>query len=402
MIPFRSLLSIAFVLATAGAAGCKEDPPPAKPDLQAPSASAKGKLNLRTPVAPIAKVDPRSLKEYRVDVCYFGTLTLKQARDSYLASLGKDEPSEKKIPSFGGAAAPPAPPTTPPKPDAKDTKPAPTAAAKDAKAPEGAARPKPDERKPFNFMMRAPHERNARQCTVATTLKEPAMPEIDPALAAFAPYAVELAKNIAAAQNYYQREEFKKDNFEKGKELHKKLVADFEKLDELHEKLGAALLAWREKNPPDLSKAEEGQKVATAAFEDGRAVLLGLIGKKIDKEAYRAAVKKLEASAEALKTYGTGHQADPWPKIMSPQADAYLRALKEAEPKITDKGVDPDAFIPVINAFTSLIEAKHRALSRWLISKGQSQTRPPMAPGAQQAAPPNPENRPVEEEPSKE
>jgi hypothetical protein len=206
MIPFRSLLSIALVLAAAGVPGCKEDPPPPKPDLQVPSASAKGKLNLRNPVAPIAKVDPKALKEYRVDVCYFGTLTLKQARDAYLASLGKDEPSEKKIPSFGGATQAAAPGKPDPKAATapKDTK----APEKDAKAPAGAARPTPEARKPFNFMMRAPHERNARQCTVATTLKEPAMSEVDPALAAFAPYAVELAKNIAAAQNYYQRVEY--------------------------------------------------------------------------------------------------------------------------------------------------------------------------------------------------
>jgi hypothetical protein len=234
---------------------------------------------------------------------------------------------------------------------------------------------------------------------VATTLKEPAMPEVDPALAAFAPYAVELAKNIAQAQNYYQREEYKKDSFEKGKELHKKLVADFGKLDELHEKLGTAVLAWREKHPPDLSKAEEGQKAATAAFEDARAVMISLLGKTIEKDAYLAAVKKLEGSAEALKSYGAGHQADPWPKIMSPQVDSFLRALKEAD---LPAKIQPDTFIPVINAFTALVEAKHRALSRWLVSQGQSQARPPSPHGAQDVVAPTPANRPTDEEPAKE
>ncbi len=103
MISVRSLCSIALVLVASGAAGCKEDPPPPQPE-PASSAAAnanKGKASLRTPVSPMAKVDPQSMKEYRVDVCYFGTLSLKQARDAYLASLGKDEPSEKKIPSFG-------------------------------------------------------------------------------------------------------------------------------------------------------------------------------------------------------------------------------------------------------------------------------------------------------------
>ena len=45
------------------------------------------------------------------------------------------------------------------------------------------------------------------------------MGDVDAALAAFAPFAVELAKDIATAQNYYQREEYKKDSFAKGKEL---------------------------------------------------------------------------------------------------------------------------------------------------------------------------------------
>lgn len=383
----RSFLSIALVLAAAGAAGCKEDPPPAKPEPKAAD-SANAKARPRPSVAqPLPKVDPQAMKEYRVDVCYFGTVTLKQARDAYLASLGKDEPSEKKIPSFGTP-----PPAAPGKPDTKepkapDAKPTPGPAGKTDKAvppakptrehtPAGsAAAGKPGEtpRPPMNFIARAPHERNARACTVAAGLKEPALADIDAALAAFAPYAVELAKNLAAAQNYYQREEYKKDSFEKGKELHKKLVADFAKLDELHEKLGAAIAAHREKSPADASKYEEGQKVAMSAFDDARAVMLGLISKKIDVEAHRAAVKKLEGSTEALKTFGTSHQADPWPKIMNPALEGFLRTLKEADAKVTDKGVDPEVFLPVITSFTSVIESKHRALSRALIAKGQTQ-----------------------------
>lgn len=413
MIPFRSLFPIALVVATAGIAGCKEDPPTPKPEPASSAAPNKGKLNIRNPMAPLAKVDAQTMKEYRSDVCYFGTLTLKQARDAYLASLGKDEPSEKKIPSFGGAAGPAMPPGPPMagkegkdaklgaklgiKPGAKDAAKAATGpkdAPKDpaAKAADPSAmKPKLDERKAFNFAARAPHERNARACTVAATLKDPAMPDVDAALVTFAPYAVELAKNIAGATNYYQREEYKKDGFEKGKELHKKLIADFEKLDEMSDKLGAAVLAWHKSHPPDLTSAEEGQKVALAAFEDARNLMVGLIGKKIDVEGSKAALKKLEASAEALKTFGTANQADPWPKIMSPSADAFIRAVKDAEPKITaDKGIDPDAFLPMVTTFTSLIEAKHRALSRALIAKGQTQQagRPTAQPGAPGAPPP--------------
>ncbi|MFO0762228.1 MAG: hypothetical protein U0359_37660 [Byssovorax sp.] len=98
-------------------AGCKKDEPP-KPDPSASAAapinSAKGKLNMRGPLGPMAKIDPQAMKDYRLDICYYGTFTLRQARESYLASLGKDEPSEKKIPNFGVFA----PPTTTPPPAA--------------------------------------------------------------------------------------------------------------------------------------------------------------------------------------------------------------------------------------------------------------------------------------------
>lgn len=434
MIPFRSLFPIALVLATAGISGCKEDPPAPTPEPASSAASPnKGKLNMRNPMAPLAKVDPQTMKEYRSDVCYFGTLTLKQARDSYLASLGKDEPSEKKIPSFGGAAATTPPGAAPPPGMGKDGKPA--APGKDApkdgakpsgkEAPKTAAGPKDaakpgapeakptsgpdaakpggeDRKPPFNFAARAPHERNARACTVAAGLKEPAMPEVDGALAAFAPFAVELAKNIAAAQNYYMREEYKKDSFEKGKELHKKLVADFAKLDELSDKRGEAVMAWHKAHPADLATAEDGQKAALPAFEDARNLMLSLIGKKIDPEAMKAALKKLEGSSEALKTFGTTHQSDPWPKIMSPSFDAFIRAVKEGEAKITDKGVDPDTLLPIITTFTSLVEAKHRALSRALIAKGQTAAplRPAVQPPASAApgtAAPAPEEKPAHE-----
>ena len=71
--------------------------------------------------------------------------------------------------------------------------------------------------------MRAPHERNARACTAAMALKEPAMGDVDAAVATYATFAIELAKDITAAHQYYVREEYKNDSFAKGKELDKKL-----------------------------------------------------------------------------------------------------------------------------------------------------------------------------------
>lgn len=214
------------------------------------------------------------------------------------------------------------------------------------------------------------------------------MGEVDAALAAYAPFAVDLAKNIVAANVYYQREEYKKDNFAKGKELHKKLVEQFGKLDELAEKLGAAIAAWRKEHPADLEKAEQGQKLAHAAFEDARALVLAAIPKKPDAAAYKASLASLEKSAAALKEFESTNAADPWGKLMNPALDSFIKAAKEAEAKL-DKGLDPDTFLGLVTSFTSVIEAKHRALSRSLIGKNQGPARvvSPRASAAPTAAP---------------
>jgi hypothetical protein len=232
--------------------------------------------------------------------------------------------------------------------------------------------------------LRAPHERNARACTVAAGLKEPAMADVDAALKDFAPFALELSRNVAAASVYYQREEYTKDKFEKGKDLHKKLVADFAKLDELSDKLAAAIAAHREKNPVDTSKLEDGEKAVLQAYTDSRAILGLLVAKKVDAAAYKAAVAAIEKSVEGLKTVGSKAAADAkaandpknvndtWAKITTPAFEAFLKSVRDAEAKITDKGLPSDAFLQVVNSFTAVIEAKHRALSRTLIAKGQT------------------------------
>src|SRR5262245_8769498 len=117
----RSLRSFIFVpallLVATAVAGCGNEKPKPDPSAAASasgSSSGKGRLNLRTPMAPQVKIDPQATKEYRVDVCYFGTMTLRQAREAYLSSLGGAEPSEKKLPSFGGQAPPGATPSATP------------------------------------------------------------------------------------------------------------------------------------------------------------------------------------------------------------------------------------------------------------------------------------------------
>lgn len=406
MISLRSFIPVPLALLVATAAiGCSEDKP--KPDPSAASsatatatASAKGRLNVRPPLAPTVKVDPQANKEYRVDVCYFGTMTLRQAREAYLASLGGAEPSEKKIPSFGGAAGPATPPVTAPgasaAPSAKPAAaPAPSAAASAKPGASGApaARPEPP-RRPINFPIRAPHERNARACSVAAGLKDVQMGEVDAALAAYAPFAIDLAKSIATATTYYQREEYKKDSFAKGKELHKKLTEDFQKLDEMSDKLGAALESWRKAHPVDTSKMEEGEKLAVAAYADARDVMSAVGVKKADVKAFKDATGRLEKSVEALKTYAQSHGTDPWGKMMAAPLESMLKAAKEADAKVTDKGVEPDAYLVLVNSFVGVIEQKYRALSRATTMRAAPPAAPRPAPSAKPEAPAQEESKP--------
>jgi hypothetical protein len=392
MYSLRSFVPVGLIaLALSGVAGCKKDDPP-KPDPAAkPTASARNKLNVRNPMGPVAKIDPQTMKDYRLDVCYYGTLSLRQARDSYLASLGKDEPSEKKIPNFGAPAAPgagaapsasgaaSAAPKAPP-----PAKPAASGTAQASAASSGSAAPAaPPERK-ADFLMRAPHERNARACTAAVALKDPAMGEVDAAVAAFAPFAVELAKDITTTNQYYQREEHKKDGFAKGKELDKKLRDGFAKLDELHDKLGAALNGWRKEHPADASKREEGEKMARETVDGARDIFVMVAYRKVEPDAYKAALDKLEKSIENMKAYAAAHAADPWAKIMAAPFEAFLKTAKDS--KVTaDKTFEAEAYLTLVSNFTGLIEARQRAISRTLMAKPAAPA--PAAPGAASAEP---------------
>jgi hypothetical protein len=371
-----SLVLVGLIaLALGGGSGCKKDEPP-KPDPAAlrPVSSARGKVNLRNPSGPVTKLDPQTMKDYRFDVCYYGTLSLRQARDSYLASLGKDEPSEKKLPNFGMPITPAAAPGT------AVASGAPVAT---AKAPPVAPRPggtvMPGERR-SDFLLRAPHERNARACTAAVALKDPAMGDVDTAAAAFAPFAVELAKDITTAYQYYQHEEYKKDAFAKGKELDKKLREGFAKLDDLSDKLGTSLIAWRKAHPADTSKMDDGEKLSRAALDDARDAYMLVMTKKADGDAWKAALDKLDKSIDATKKYATDHTTDVWVKIMSGAFDAFEKTAKDS--KVTaDKTFEPEAVLTFVSNFTGLIEARQRAISRSSMAKAQA------APAATEPAP---------------
>jgi hypothetical protein len=360
----RTFASIGLAAVALSSTGCKKDEPPnatAEPTKPAIVASMppRSKLNIRQPMA-VPRIDPQVMKDYRIDVCYFGTLSLRQARDAYLASLGGAEPGPSKIPSFG-LPQPPAPPGS-------------SAAPATSAAPAASASAGPRLTRPSGeFVPRPPHERNARACSVARGLKDPAMPEVDAALAGFSDYSIELSKDIAAAVAYYQRKDYEQDKFAKGKELHKKLKDEFAKLDELSEKLGTAVVAWRKEHPLDTSKMEDGQKDAQEAFDDARGMMLAIATHKTDPAAFKADLAKLDKSLEALKARAQKDATDPWSKLVTPIADDFSKLGAEAAPKVTDKGVDSEAYFKLVQGFVNLVEARQRALSRSLMMKAQAE-----------------------------
>lgn len=375
-----TVLSLFLVPALAGL-GCKDDPPPPKPEAQASSSAlspAKARFPSRT-VNPAMRLDPQFMKDVRAETCYFGTLTLKQARDSYLASLKGEEPSEKRIPSFGiqlpaiPGIAPSAstPPSIAPKTSVSAAPAAALAPSASARAPSlapsGSASvgsptaPPPGLPPRFDFNLRAPYERNAMACRAASVLKEPPMPDIDAALGEFAPYAVDLAKTISTASIYYARDDWKNDKLAQGKDLHKKLVDGFAKLDAQSEKLGAAVIAWHKAHPPDLASMDEGERAAQPALDAARALIALLAPAKKDVEAWKVAEAKLATETETFRTFGKAHEADVFCKVLLPAFDEVLKRAKEADPKLTPAGLEAEPFLNIVGAFVTLLEARQRA-----------------------------------------
>jgi len=212
-----------------------------------------------------------------------------------------------------------------------------------------------------------PYERFARSCTVAAGLKNPVAPELDQAMAEFAPFAVQLSKDLAMANTYYQKGEHEKDDFAKGKEYHQKLTEAFGKLDEHHKKLADALAAWSKANPLDESGYTEAQKLGIPAIVEARAAILALDAG--DKEALAAKITKLDEASAALKKWGEDNKDknDPWPRILVPAIENYVRELRGLGDD--PKKASPDQIVSAITMYTRVLESNHRALTRSLTEK---------------------------------
>lgn len=379
-----SCLTAMFVAALS-VAGCKDDPAPTPSPEGSAAATSKDPKDKKPTAA--SKLDPLAVKTYRAESCYFGTLSLRQARAAYNASVGGGEPGEGKIPNFGSATAEKADPTAtatdkPEKGDkaekkkeaapavaSANAKAAPSGSAKVAAAPAGSA----SKLTPKAGGPRArpvPYERHARSCTVAAGIKAPPAPGLDEVLAEYAPYAVQLSKDIAAANSYYSKEEFKGDSFAKGKELHKKLTDGFAKLDEMQKKLADAVNKFKDGNKVDTSKDTEGQKLAAAAVSDARDAMVLLTGDAVDAAKAKEELDSLEKNVAALKKYGDEKKEDAWARIVAPSLETFHKEAKRVAETPDLKATNPDDLLQLVTYFTRILESQNRGLTRQVSGGG--------------------------------
>lgn len=410
----RSLVAMTALTLGLGLIACGDDPP-AGPEGSA--ASASGARPAMTG-DPVKRPDPLVTKTYRAEACYYGSLSLKQARDAYVASLAGGEPSADKIPQFGAdpddankavPGAPPAPtgaptasPTASPTgaatakatstakataaPTAKATT-APTAKASGAPTATGMATAAvsappagsaPTRVPPQNMKQQIRFDQFIRHCNTAisVSVKDAADPDLDAALKEFSEYALPLAKVITEANQYYAGEI--KDNFEKGKQYHacltgtgscevkdknaKPVTNAWPQLDERLSKLKAAVDKFKGAKPLDKSGYEESQKVSDQAVVEATELLLAFDAKPVDLEKAKAAIGKLEATTEKLKAFGDNKEKpDPWGKAVPPQLSLLVTEAKALVDKPADQ-IPPGKIYKIVSIHNRVLEKNFSAL----------------------------------------
>lgn len=383
--PFAALWLIALSSAPV-VSGCKEDPPP-PPVPDAPLAS--GKSDPHHPKSDralrggmqVPKISPETMKAYRIETCYFGTMAIRLARDNYLASLGGAEPSATKLPSFGEFPNVQLTPTMPAEPDgASAHKTAPgtadaVASGKVAAAPGrvpgmGGMAGRIAGRGPMiDSMGNLPFLRHVRSCSVAKTLKNPSAGDLDQKLEGFDTYVSELTKVMLDAQRYYGRKQFEKDDFKHGAELHKTLTNELPKLDEQLKSFGHAVNDWYAKLPAQSEKLDEGGTLCNAAVADARAVTLLLLAEEPDQDAVKQAAAKVHKHFDALDTMRGQKVPPPHSRIVTPKLQLFLVALDDA---LAKRKLSATLAYKLTFNMAELIEANQRGLAQLLRSRGET------------------------------
>ena len=329
----------------AGLSACSEVPPPSHvvQPLPAPTASESGAPVAApeptptcpdeppisvpptpgSPLPPLLKMHPGVMKAYRVDACYWDTLAIDAARDSYLRSLAGASPSLHALPVFPRSSEPEA---------------------------------------------KVLYERAARTCSVALNLKDAPTPA-DAALAQFTPVVMSLAPDLAAATAYYDAQEYQNDGFEKGKELHARLVLGFEKLGKVRDALRTALKTYEKQRPDAACAKGDAERVAQGCFEIARSVMRAFEAGGRHDPALKGKLDQLQECTTAVNALKDTVEGRPWGVAMSPSfAGFYGRASQLASSPSGAPSAEVDPRTDLAAWFVRVVESRNRALSRTMVS----------------------------------
>lgn len=338
------------MLAALGAVlvACKSDPPP--PPIPAPETDA-------STAASGAKSGPgedfrfkggkpdisdETAKNYNAELCYFGTVGLLYARDSYTASLGGAEPGANKIPSFGAYENP------------------------DKRRRKGGKKERPATARSRQMI---PFYRFVNSCTTLTRAENPANAELDAAAKDYAPFIKALNKSIMDSSRYYNRKAYEKDDGARGKKLHAELTENVAQLDAKVAAMGAAVFAWHGALGPQPEELDDAGKLAATAVSDARALTMLLLTDPVDAAAVNTAIEKLEQSAKKLEDVQDKQSAHG--KIVPRRLKPLIDAAKEVVGKIDGNKLAIEYSHKVALRYAHLLEANHRALGQYLRKQGK-------------------------------
>lgn len=349
-----------FVAVAVGAlAGCQEDPPPPPPPTALATAQATATVGgkgdpaaaMRPRSTQVPRVDPDTMKRYRVESCFFGSQGLRLLAAGYLESTKAGPPTADRQPSFG---------TYP-----NGVKPA-KPAEKEKQAPGDEA----EERRPRppSVTQTVPFVRYLRYCAIAKSLTEPADPTLDAAMKSFNEYAAPLTQFIIQASRYFGTRQWEKDDFERGKFLHEKLSEALPKAEAQLATLVAPVNGFAAKAPAESpEKLDDAGLAAREATAKARALAVTFLP---DAEgADRAAL--LEAAVAAQKTFADAVAKDeksPYGKAVTPKLNAFIDAAKAAVE--AGEPAPADETYMVMFTMADLVEANHRALNQLLRMRG--------------------------------
>jgi uncharacterized protein DUF3829 len=340
--------------------GCKEDPPPPPATAATgdkPKGAAQNRAEAKNAPSRVPRISPQTTKDFRVDICWFGSQGLRMVRDAYMASLGGKEPTPEHLPSFGDF------------PELKAKKEADKEREKQAKdAPAGRPRA-------FPAFAQLPFMRHVRVCSLIKSIKDAPQEALDTSIAEFDKYATKLNKSLTDAMRYYDEtgKQWEKDNFERGKKLHAELVEEFKELDTQLAAFGKGVDAWKASLKELPEQLDDTGKIAQQGTTEARAITAALLGDKPDTKALGADLEKLKTTAADLKKKGDEEKTAAYPKVVGPKLDAYVLAV---EPLLKEPKLTSTQLYATTSAMTDIIEAGQRALAQLLRQRGDVDTSP--------------------------